>query len=125
MTAAFCLLVAFQVKHFLADYPLQGAYMLGKSAPGWEFVRPLAGHCTVHAVGTFLICFLYGSPAWAAATLALFDWAAHFAVDRVKASPRLLGRWKPHQRQFWMALGADQMAHHLSHYAIIWALLTK
>lgn len=41
MTEVFAPPLLFQAKHFLADYPLQGRYMLGKFADGKEFVLPL------------------------------------------------------------------------------------
>lgn len=51
----FLLLIIFQVKHFLCDYPLQNSYMLRKFLPGRDFIMPLAAHAGVHAVCTFLI----------------------------------------------------------------------
>jgi hypothetical protein len=114
------LLVIYQFKHFVADYPLQGRYMLGKFKSGREWILPLAAHATVHFAFTFAIC-LAVRPTFAL-PLALLDFCVHFVVDRVKASPHLLGRFKPTQPYFWWALGADQMAHHLTHYLIIWRL---
>lgn len=55
MKIVFALLIAFQVKHFLADYPLQNRYMLGKFKDGWAFFWPLMAHAAVHGFGTFLI----------------------------------------------------------------------
>jgi hypothetical protein len=142
------LLVAFQLKHFLADYPFQNEYMLGKfKSKGW--VKPLAAHAGVHAFMTFLITGpLVGAAK--AVTFATFDFGIHFVMDRIKASPRLLGRFKAlsakdfrvvamvanqsnaaieareearsalrANKYFWWALGADQTVHHLTHYAII------
>jgi hypothetical protein len=72
--------------------------------------------------------------------LALFDAAVHFTMDRVKASKKLLGRYKtltsdtaptatPEQWRsntlFWWALGFDQLIHHLTHYVIVFYLATK
>jgi hypothetical protein len=115
------LLVIYQLKHFLADFPLQGQYMLGKFKGGTEWVLPLGAHALVHLLFTAAIVLACGRPEllW----LASLDFGVHFCVDRLKASPRLGGRWKPTQPYFWWALGADQMAHHLTHYFIIWRLL--
>ncbi len=88
----FALLVFFQIKHFVADYPLQNTYMLGKfKDKGW--VLPLSAHCLVHAVFTFCIAVIYVSPL-ISASLALLDFVIHFAMDRIKASPKMLGRYK-------------------------------
>lgn len=161
----FALLLIYQAKHFLADYPLQNSYMLGKFKPGWDFVGPLATHAGMHALLTFFIAFFWlwkpfqNTPLLVPAGLALFDFVVHFVMDRIKAGPHWLGRFKPldarcyalevhvagdtvhgefwdHLRPkaraalrgntyFWWALGFDQMVHHLTHYAIIYILVTQ
>lgn len=152
--------------------------MLGKFKGGLDWVNPLALHAGVHGVFTFLICLVflrnseYGFPN--AIALAWFDFIAHFVVDRVKASPKMLGRFKSLTKEdfeknkkeldsyykylslavskkdlgsmrtfenvisqakhlfnnqkksnkyFWWSLGADQMAHHLTHYLIIYLIM--
>lgn len=100
----FALLVVYQLKHFLADYVLQGRYMLGKFQPGWEFVGPLLAHVGVHALFSYTISLftfrlVLGVPApteffyWAL-LIAGTDASVHFVMDRIKASPRYLGRFK-------------------------------
>ena len=158
LTTVFFLLVLYQLKHFLADYPLQRPWMLGKFLPGWQFVVPLAAHCAVHGAMTFGIVFAFTHRPGLALALAAFDFSVHFVMDRVKADPKLMGRWKPltaetyvdaqrtlaygseddiapknrpsaararlrGNRLFWDCLGVDQMVHHLTHYAIIAAVL--
>lgn len=110
MVYVLILLVVYQIKHFLCDYPLQGRYMLGKFKGGHEWVLPLLAHSGVHAVATFLISFVFicfrlsiestGLPfdyaliSLFALKLAMFDMVVHFTMDRIKASPNLLGRYK-------------------------------
>lgn len=121
MFEIFLLLVLFQLKHFICDYPLQTQYMLGKmSRTNW--INPLALHAGVHSIGTFIISFFF-VPVSVAIPLALADFILHFTVDRLKASPDLGGKWKPDQSYFWWALGADQMAHHLINYVFIYIIL--
>lgn len=114
MSTIFLLLILFQIKHFVCDYPLQGRYMLGKfNKEGWEL--PLLAHAGVHFIGTFLIAWFFGL--WIAVGVALFDFVVHFVVDKVKVeASRKTNHSEP---QFWWYLGLDQMAHHLTHYAII------
>ena len=120
MELIFILLIAFQLKHFICDYPLQNTYMLGKlRATNW--VLPLAAHAAVHATATFLIAIWFSLHL--AIILAITDFILHFTIDRLKASPNYGGRFKPDQPYFWWTLGADQMAHHLTHYAFIFVLL--
>ena len=122
------LLVAFQFKHFICDFPLQNQYMLGKmNLTGWKL--PLVAHAGVHALGTFLITCLLFKPAYymdaviLGAILGTADFIIHFVVDRIKASPNLGGRFNPTQPYFWWALGADQMTHHLTHYLFIFVIV--
>lgn len=126
------LLIAFQIKHWVCDYPLQTPFMLQKfQREGW--VYPLFCHVRVHALFTLLISAAFLSlysdmsvqdytriSVWAMLT----DGLIHFMVDRVKAHPDLGGRWKSNNPKFWWALGADQMLHHLTHYVIIYFLVT-
>ena len=141
------LLIIYQLKHFLCDYPLQSnRFMLGKFQPGMKAVLPLAAHCGVHAAFTLAVVLCANASLW---WLALVDFAAHFTMDFIKAQPSLMGRWKalsaaefvdlvtrlgyehpeaqPLIRSntlFWNALGFDQLVHHLTHYAIIWMLVS-
>lgn len=146
----FVLLTVFQIKHFLADYPLQSNYMLGKFKPGWDFVKPLLAHVGVHMAFTFVILLVF-CPwlLWCQIVgLTLLDGVIHFIMDRIKASPNYLGRFKPLNKDeyqaalwlaassdkdarekanklitgnkyFWLSLGFDQFVHHLTHYLIV------
>jgi hypothetical protein len=103
---AMVLVLVFQLKHFIADYLLQGwpwaNYMLGKFRPtGWQ--KPLAAHCAVHAAFTFTILSVIATPTLLTCCLALFDGCVHFVMDRVKASPELFGRWKPASKEEYVA----------------------
>lgn len=150
MITVFVLLALFQLKHFLADFPLQRPWMLGKfKDKGW--VAPLAAHCAVHAAFTIAIGLFCGwVPIGVILLMGAVDFCAHFAMDRIKASKKLLGRFEPlngyqyvamkdavngvpgsiwpveeakarlrSNRWYWHSIGIDQMAHHLTHYAII------
>jgi hypothetical protein len=58
--------------------------------------------------------------------LSLVDFVSHFIMDRVKAGPRYLGRYSDMTRTtFWVALGFDQMFHHLTHMWIVWVIVTR
>ena len=118
--ALIALLIQFQVKHFLCDFPLQSKYMLGKFKPWPDFILPLAMHSGTQAMGTLILLLFHRPEYW---WLALVDFAVHFPVDRLKASPALFGRWKPDNKFFWWALGFDQMLHHLTHYFFIFMIL--
>ena len=96
ITIYFILSIVFQVKHFVADYPLQNEYMLGKFKGGWDWVKPLAAHCGVHGLMTLAILTLLCQ--WLSWGMILFlsvlDMVIHFGMDRIKASPNLLGKYE-------------------------------
>lgn len=94
--------------------------MLGKfKLQGW--IKPLAAHASVHALFTGAIV-AFVNPMMVVPMMVL-DFVVHFGVDRLKAHPNIGGRYKPDQPQFWWCLGADQSAHHLTHYLIIFLIL--
>ena len=121
MMTLFGLLIAFQIKHLLADYFLQGRYMLGKFNPGWDFFGPLAAHAGTHGSMTLaIVCFFDPGFWW----LAAVDLVTHFVIDRVKAGPRWFGRFSDKSKpMYWWILGSDQALHHCVHYGIIAVLL--
>lgn len=113
LALTFTLLIIYQVKHYIADFPLQREYMLRKTQPNWDFALPLALHCGVHAIGTLVVCLIYAPSVW---WLAILDFVLHFIADRLKSGPRYLGRYNDLSKPgFWNILGLDQMIHHLTH----------
>ena len=143
------LTVIFNVKHYLADYQFQTDYMLKKHLPNWEFAKPLAAHCAVHAALSALIAlgymylfvpyFRWFDIPWVVAKVVIFDFACHFMMDRAKASPHGLGQFKAlsgreipeatpkslrGNKIFWRVFGADQGVHHVTHALITYYLVT-
>jgi hypothetical protein len=106
LIVTFKLLLLFQLKHFIADYPLQRPWMLGKFLDkGW--VLPLAAHCGVHALFTIAIGLFCGwVPISVILVMAAFDFVIHFTMDRIKASKRWLGRFKPLNGMEYVAMTA-------------------
>lgn len=128
----------------MCDFPLQTEYMLRKFSPNWNFFFPLCAHAGVHAITTFSIVALIAPELY---WLAILDFIIHFIMDRVKSGPKYLGRYKAltgeefkkakashwtiastraleGNKYFWWSLGLDQMVHHLTHYFIIYKILT-
>lgn len=107
------ILLSLQIKHFLADYPLQNKYMLRKTAKkGWQL--PLLAHAGVHGGLTWLVLwplvgfsfsFVFG----------VIDFCIHFCVDLWKAR---YTNHHPFQKAFWIAHGIDQLAHNATYIAI-------
>ncbi len=119
----FILLLVYQFKHYIADFPLQREYMLRKTLPQWDFVLPLVLHCLVHAALTLLICLYFAPQLW---WMAVVDFVVHFVMDRLKSGPRYLGRFNNLSKPgFWNVLGFDQMIHHITHIYIIYAIVIQ
>ena len=87
----FHLCMLFQLKHFVADYLFHGKYMLGKFKEDWSFFLPLLSHVAVHGAMTLIVCLIFAPSLW---WLAFVDMTVHFLMDRIKASPHYMGRWK-------------------------------
>lgn len=117
----FPLLAAFQLKHVLADFFLQSEYMLKKGAQK-NWISPLLSHALIHMLGTILICSFVNPMMM---LLGLADLAAHFTIDRIKAVHSRDQSPATNPKLFWRAFGVDQMAHHLTHYSIIYILVTN
>lgn len=112
------LLILLFIKHFFADFVFQTDWMVkGKGMEtGWLF--PLYIHAAVHHLFTIAVLVLFIDIA-TAMIVALAEKATHIAIDRIKASPFLGGRYKDISKPaFWNALGADQLAHALTYIAI-------
>ena len=122
MLDIFLLLVLFQIKHFICDYPLQTQYMLQK-ANKENWIKPLLAHAGVHSIGTFIVVSFFNIKL--AFVLAFFDLILHFIVDRIKASPNIGNKWGIDKPYFWWALGLDQMSHHLINYVFIYIIVFK
>ena len=120
----FCLLlILFELKHFVADFLLQTKYMLGKFKPGWDFILPLSTHCAVNAIFTYIILVGIGKTnLW---PLVIFDFISHFLIDRMKSSPKWLGKYRPEQSKFWWVLGLDQALHHIVYITIVLAIMSR
>lgn len=117
LPALLMLYVAFAAKHLAADFFLQTFWMAhGKGArAGW--LAPLTAHAAIHA-GLTLAIVVAAVPALA--WLALADFALHAAIDRTKGV--LTRGWSLDRAPFWWALGADQCAHHLTHFGFVLTL---
>lgn len=126
------LLIAFQVKHLIADYYLQFPYMYENKGKSYGWTEPLMDHAGVHGYITLLIVFPYaayiGLPTLLGGALAavlviilgLIDFTTHFAIDRWKATQE----GGPNTSGFWTNLGLDQMFHHLVGIYIIYTITT-
>ena len=121
MDTIFILLILFQFKHFVSDYPLQTQYMLKKAGDS-EWLLPLSLHAFVHSLGTLAIALIFNYK------IAIFrmvaDLSLHFILKIINASPKLVAIFTPTQPYFCWAVGMYQMAHHRINYIFIYIIIS-
>ena len=116
----FILLVAFQIKHLIADYYLQFPYMYENKGKPSNWFAPLYHHALVHAIGTFIIVASVVEESSLILVVAfMLDLITHFAIDRWEATQK----GGPDTSGFWTNLGINQMLHHLVGIYIIYLIL--
>ena len=115
------LLVWLQVKHFVADYLLQTPWILS----GKGYIDRPGGyvHAGIHAAGTAPALVYAGLGSGLIVALLAAEFAIHFAVDHVKVLQSRAKPRSPATAGFWAMHGADQLAHHLTYSAILFAVL--
>lgn len=144
----FLICLVFSIKHFICDFPLQTEGMLKKfSLDPKEWIPALFMHSYVHFLGTFLVLFLFevlfqtkhsvGTTLTFLFLVPTFNSVIHFIMDRIKASPNMLGQYKALSGKefvyatqtekksnwlFWQCLGIDQWVHSTTDILCAYAL---
>lgn len=113
LIAVFLILI---VKHFVCDYPLQTRWQLTNKGtyghPGGIV------HSAIHACATAL-AFLVITPTLVVGLLIMAgEFLIHYHIDWSKENLIKRMGWTAQDGQFWIALGADQLVHHLTYVAI-------
>lgn len=114
--ALLAVLLILTVKHFICDYPLQTHWQLVNKGtyghPGGIV------HAGIHAIGT-TVAFLVITPTLAIGlAIVIGEFLVHYHIDWTKENLIRRMGWTVQDSQFWLALGLDQLAHHLTYVAI-------
>jgi hypothetical protein len=117
----FGLLIGLEIKHFIADYLLQPAWMVA----GKRDLRHPGGyvHAAIHAALTLLVLLGVGTPPLLALTLALAEFAIHFGLDFAKAHYSEGAPPAGRPGLYWAQHGFDQLLHQLTYVAIVFIVL--
>lgn len=125
------LMAGLLIKHFICDFPLQNIannwIINSKGHPDFRvWYWPLAIHSMIHGFFSVLILSIlfkvFSSvdfPMYEIVLVGLLETGAHLVIDRIKAHPKLGGRFRPDQIYFWWALGLDQLAHMLTYVLMV------
>lgn len=115
------LLVLLFVKHWFADFVVQFDYMvLEKGTYGAD-----GGihHSLIHTFLTYVIVWVMFNPTLAI-LVATVDGITHYHIDWLKMN---ISRWRKltiRDWEFWMWLGADQLAHALTYIALAYWIVS-
>jgi len=111
------MLAGLQLKHFVADYVLQPAWMIS----GKGDLRRPGGyvHAGIHALATMPILWCLALDTMMISALAAGEFLVHFLIDHLKATHSRRHPHSMHTRSFWVLHGADQLAHHLTYSALL------
>lgn len=110
------LLLLLQLKHAVADGPLQTLWMLREK--GHYGRRGGLAHAAIHGAGALAALFVSGMAAPVALALAAADAIFHYHIDFAKETLVRRFDWSNDKPMFWWALQADQMLHQSSYVAI-------
>ena len=119
------LFVAFLIKHFVCDFPLQAfPYMYRNKGEYGHFGGVL--HALVHYVGTIIVVSLF-TDSWGIITAcAAIDFVTHYHIDWAKMNIGKHYNLKPDNSEwFWILLGVDQLLHYLTYSSIMYYLTTE
>jgi hypothetical protein len=121
LTLLFAALVLLQVKHFLFDFVFQTAYQL-KNKGTYGHPGGLL-HAGLHALGSLPAILLFQPSGAVIAGIVTAEFVVHYHVDWLKERVMKRHGWKVEDDNFWIALGADQLTHHLTYAAILITLI--
>jgi len=111
MERVFLVLVFFTLKHFLADWVLQTDEIARKKGKEIKF---LLIHSFHHSFLILLIA-LFGFEWGRVISIAAAEFILHSFIDYLKASEKLLGKYKYPSKPYFVFLGFDQTLHQLAY----------
>jgi hypothetical protein len=110
-------------KHFLADFCLQASYQV-RNKGRYGHIGGII-HSGIHALLTVpLLFFLLGDAYRSMAVIAAAEFVIHYHIDYFKEGITRRAAVGPEDHLFWVLLGFDQLAHHLTYIAMTALLLT-
>lgn len=117
----FVLLLGLEFKHYVADYFLQPAWMLG----GKGDVRHPGGyaHAGIHAGLTAVVLLVAGTPMVTLASIVVAEFIVHYLLDYSKIHYSRGVHVDSAPRRFWALHGIDQLTHQVTYAAIIFVVL--
>jgi hypothetical protein len=117
----FILLGLLFVKHWYIDFVDQSMDEVNSKGNYGEWLG--IRHSLKHGIGTFLVFFLTDISLFACLVLGAIDFILHYHIDWSKININRKKNYTIEMPQFWMWLGADQLAHCITYLFLVWALV--
>jgi hypothetical protein len=120
------LLTALLVKHFICDYPLQMFPLMYENKGTFPHPGGIV-HALIHSIGTCVALYFFSGKdlAWNQYFLLafLFEGSLHYVIDYWKVNIGRRYKLGPTTSSlYWVILGFDQLLHHLTYVAIVFAI---
>jgi len=106
------------IKHLIADFILQTDKMATRKG---KEAKILFLHASHHAILTFFILVFFTSLKYAL-ILSSSEILTHSLIDFTKANKKILGRYTPSSKMFWISFGFDQLLHYLNYLIFIFII---
>jgi hypothetical protein len=118
------LLILFQFKHFIADYPLQNLKMVQEK--GVYGKRGGIYHSLIHSLLTFAVLGVFNYAVFPidytlAFAIAALEFFVHYHIDWSKM--QMSKRFSTEDKGFWNWIGFDQLLHHLTYIGFAWMII--
>jgi len=110
-----------QIKHFVCDYPLQNLYML-KNKGTYGHLGGII-HSGIHALVSTVAFFIIAPTFLFGLGIVIGEFLLHYHIDWTKEQVIRRMGWTATDREFWWAIGADQLLHHLTYTGIAAVLI--
>jgi hypothetical protein len=117
MVVMIAMLTWLQLKHFVADYLLQPAWMLDTKGD----LRRMGGytHAGIHAFGSLPAFLITRLGPVETAFLIVLEFTAHYLIDFAKARMSRRIDAGPDTQVYWSLHGGDQLMHQLTYAGLI------
>ena len=120
-TLMIVVMICFQLKHYIADYLFQPAWILrGKGS-----IRSPGGyvHAGIHAVCSLPVLAIAGLGLLPMLLLAAAEFVVHYAIDYGKSALSARTRCGPTTQLYWAMHGGDQLLHQFTYIAMLYAAM--
>lgn len=113
-------LALLQIKHLVADFVLQSAYILNN--------RKIYGHpggllhVAIHLTGSLAGLLIIGCDPGTILILLLAEAVIHYHIDWTKDNFMAAKAWTPKDAKYWYLLGLDQFLHQITYLGMVYYL---